>query len=189
MRSVEKPVVGRRENSVDDVSLRIEDIERQCERERFDNEVVNDVGGLLTLGVCLRSGVQLDAERLGVYLLEGDKRSIEGDMAGRIRSKSAVLTRAADDVLRPFSERPDKARALAWWTTVQRRLEGGKAGVRERGWLEEETRRQDAVVMEGLGGSLRVVLEESWRRNALGVFSRIRRAGNSVPVLGRLLKS
>lgn len=187
VRSVKKSGV-RVEGSLEVVSRKIDEIERGCERERFDSVVVDDVGGLLTLGVCLRSGVTLDEERLGVYLLEDDKRLIEGDIAGRIRSKSAVLTQMADEVLGPFSKRPERARALAWWTTVQRRLESKKVKARERSWLVDESKRQDAVVMESMGTGFKAVLEEPWRRNALSLFSKIRRAGNKVPVLGRLIK-
>jgi len=98
IRSVERIRESQREE-VRRVSEEIETIERNCDRRGFDSEVVEDIGGLLTLSVCSQCGVNLESDRLGVSLLDEDRRHVESDMAERVNSKSSYLTRAAEEVL------------------------------------------------------------------------------------------
>lgn len=188
VRSIEKVSEYQREADIRKVSERIGSIEKNCNAEGFDTGVVEDIGGILTLGVCSRSGINLDVERLGVSLLDEDRRSVELDMANRIRSKSSYLERAAQEVLGPFIEHPEKNDAMAYWTTLSKRLDSKKVGAVERNWLMDENVRQDAVLMRDTGDVFKAAMAERQRKNALTVFSRIRRAGNRIPVFGRLFK-
>jgi len=188
VKRIERPAESHRETEIKEVSDKIEAIERKCNEDGFDSQVVEDVGGMLTFGVCARSGINLDAERLGVSLLDEDRRSIELDMADKIRSKSSYLIRAAEEVLGPFSQDAGKGSALAYWATLSRRLESRSLGNAERKWLAEEEEKQDGVLIRGAGVGFKAVMEKNVRKRLLGVFSGIRRAGNRVPVLGRLFK-
>jgi hypothetical protein len=188
VRSVEKVGESQSED-IRRVSEKIEVIERNCDRKGFDSEVVEDISGMLTLGVCSQSGVNIDVNRLGVSLLEEDRKHIELDMARRMTSKSGYLSRAAEEVLGPLLKDPEKDNALAYWTTVIRRLYSKRVSDVERSWLGDEESRQDAVLMQNAGGAFKAALSRDARRDALVVFSKIRRAGNKVPLLGRLFKS
>ena len=187
VRTVEKVSESQREAEIRKVSDKITSIEKRCNEEGFDAEVVEDVGGMLTLGVCSRSGVSIDPERLGSSLLDEDRRGVELDMANRIRSRSTYLSRAAEEVLGPL-ESPEKANALANWTTIAKRLDGKSVGATERKWLSEETSRQDGIVMRGASPGFASALSEPSRKNSLQTFSKIRRAGNRIPILARLFK-
>jgi hypothetical protein len=188
MKEVEKAGELEGEASIRSIAEKIGAIERKCDSEGFDSHVVEDIGGMLTLGVCAESGISLDAERLGISLLDADRKSIELDIANRIRSKSAYLSRAAEEVLGPLLESPDRNNALAYWTTVNRRLGSNKVGDIERKWLNDEDKRQDSVLMRGVGSGFTGALSEGHRKSSLVVFSKIRRAGNRIPVFGRLFK-
>jgi hypothetical protein len=187
VRAVEKVSELQREADVRKVSDKITSIEKRCSDDGFDSEVVEDIGGMLTLGVCYRSGISFEPERLGVSLLEEDRRGIELDMANRIRSRSTYLTRAAEEVLGPL-ESHEKTGALANWTTAARRLEGKGVSATEHRWLSEENGRQDGILMKGTGPGFASALSEPQRKNALQTFSKIRRAGNRIPILARLFK-
>ncbi|MBM3309773.1 MAG: hypothetical protein FJY77_05895 [Candidatus Altiarchaeales archaeon] len=188
VRTVEKSVESQREAEVRRVSEKIEVFERNCDREGFDSEVVEDIGGILTCGVCLRSGVNLDVDRLGVSLLDEDRAHVELDMANRLRSKSGYLSRAAEEVLGPLLDDSGRGRALAYWTTVNKRLFSKRVSDVERSWLGDEDSKQDSILMRNAGGAFKAALSRDVRRDALSVFYKIRRAGNKVPVLGRLFK-
>jgi len=187
VRTVEKVSALQRETEIRKVSDKIKAVEKRCNDEGFDAEVVEDIGGMLTGGVCLRSGIRVDLERLGLSLLDEDRRGIELDMANRIRSRSAYLTRAAEEVLGPL-ESPEKTSALANWTTIAKRLDAKGVSAAERKWLAEETSRQDGILMKGAGIGFVSALSEPQRKNALQAFSKIRRAGNRIPILARLFK-
>ncbi|MDD5111986.1 MAG: hypothetical protein PHG85_05530 [Candidatus Altiarchaeota archaeon] len=187
VRHAERPVENSRDAELRKVSEEITTIEKNCGAKGFDPQTVEDIGGMLTAGVCLRCGVNLEAERLGVSLLDDDRRSIESDMASRLRSNSGPMAKAADEVLAPLLKNPGKEEALANWAVVNKRLDSRKAGDAEGAWLKEEEDRQDKVLMKDAGAGFRAVLSRDMRKSALSIFSRIRRAGNKVPVVGRLL--
>jgi hypothetical protein len=183
---VDKPRV--RTDEISKVSEEISSIERDCERMGFDSEVVEDIGGLLTLGVCSNSGISLESDRLGVSLLDEDRRMIESDMMNRIRLRSTYLERAAEEVLGPLLRSTEGRGALSYWTTINRRLGSSRIGFVEQNWLREEEGRQDSVLMKSAGKGFSTVLDRNARGNALKTFSKIRRAGNRVPVLAKLFR-
>jgi len=188
VKHVEKARESHKEEEIKKVSDRIKSIESECEKDGFDSHVTEDIGGILTIGTCVHSGIDIDAERLGLSMLDADKRALELDMANRIYSKSNYLERAAEEVLGPLMKDSKKTSALAYWTTISRRLESKKVGDAERKWLESEENNQDSILMKGAGVGFKNILSLESRKKYLTLFSRIRRAGNSIPSLRKLFK-